>query len=348
MSKKFFALIIAMVCIFTFTATAFAANDSDSQTGTTPPVSSGDIIEGESMNIIIGSVLNPGSPENIAMQWILDTLKERTNGKITGTLYEGGSIGSESELLEQARNNDCQITMTSLVGLDKFAPQYNTISVPYLYKSADQIRATWNSSIGESIRAEFEKKGLYYDGIMFRGNRHMTANKIIETPDMLKGLKLRLPETQQWVTVWSGMGALPTPTAASETFSALQTGVVDAQENNITSNYNKAMWQVQKYTMLTNHVVDTYIFCWSKDWFDGMSEDYQVLVKQTILDAADYATQITADNEAKLRAEMEANGMEFIEVDTEAFKEAALPSIQKIAADWADGVYEQAMKDTAN
>ena len=306
-----------------------------------------DALEGEKTNIIIGSVLNAGSPENEAMQWILDTLNEKSGGNITGTLYEGGSIGSESELLEQCRNNDCQITMTSLVGIDKFAPEYNTISVPYLYASQDQIRKSWEGPIGENIRKKFEENGMYYDGIIFRGNRSLTANEIIDTPDKLKGFKLRLPETQQWVTVWGGMGALPTPTAASETFSALQTGVVDGQENNITSNYNKGIWQVQKYTLLTNHVVDTYIFCWSKEWYDGLSKDYQNLVYETILEAAERATKNTADKEAELRAEMEANGMEFVDVDIAKFKEAALPFIEKVAEGWADGVYDQAMADTA-
>lgn len=308
---------------------------------------SGDIIEGEKVNIVIGSVLNPGSPENIAMQWILDTLEEKTGGNITGSLYEGGSIGSETEMLEQCINGDCHITMTSLVGIDKYASAYNSISVPYLYSSKEQIQKSWDGKIGEAIREKFEEAGMYYDGIIFRGNRHLTANEKIDSPDKLKGLKLRLPDTTQWVTVWSGMGALPTPTSAAETFSALQTGVVDAQENNITSNYNKGMWEVQKYTMLTSHVVDTYIFCWSKDWFDGLSEDYQNLIRETILEAADYASDITAENEESLRSEMEANGMEFVDVDTAAFKEAALPYIQQVAEGWDSWVYDQAMEDTA-
>jgi len=297
------------------------------------------------VHVVIGSVLNPGSPENVAMQWILDTLSEKTNGRITGALYEAGSIGSEAEMLEQCINGDCHITVTSLVGINKYARAYNTLSVPYLYSSKEEMLKSWNGPIGEAIRTNFEKNGLYYDGIIFRGNRQLTANFKITDPSQLKGLKLRLPETVQWVTVWGGMGAICTPTSAAETFSALQNGVVDAQENNITSNQKKGMEQVQKYTMMTNHIIDTYIFTWSKTWFDSLSEADQKLIRETILEAADYGTKITEEGEAKCRAIMEAGGMEFIEVDASKFKEAALSFLEKVASSWEDWVLPQALKD---
>ncbi len=355
-SVKQFALVLSLVMIVAmFSACSSSSNAPASSAPVAPETSAPsapppaapetDIIQGEKMNLVVSSHLNPGSPENLGMQYMLDTLKEKTGGNITGTLYEGAALGGEIEADEQVAAGSINIASGQFATLDKYASKLQSFSAPYLYSTPDEVRTSWAGRIGQAIRSEFEKLGFYGDHLYFRGNRQMTCSKEIKTPADLKGIKLRLPETSSWLTVWESMGVMATPIASSEVFSALQLGVVDGQENSITSNYNKGLWEVQKYTILTNHIVDCGYWIWSKAWYDGLSDDYKDLLDQTLAEAADVVTKITSGNEPKLQKEMEDKGMQFIKVDTGPFADAAQAGIEKVAEDWEDWVYDQAKAD---
>ena len=121
--------------------------------------------------------------------------------------------------------------------------------------------------------------------------------------------------------------------------------MVDAQENPIISNHDKGLQEVQKYTIMTDHIVDMLPVIYSKKWFDGLDQDTQELIKECLDDATDWANQYAIEVTEENKAEMEAAGMEFIEVDTSSFKESALSCLDELAKNWADGVYDQLMKD---
>lgn len=332
--KKTLTTILALCVLFALCTTGALAESAKE-----------DIVEGPKMNLVVATTLNPGSNESISLQRMLDYLSERTGGNVTGTLYEGGTLGSEVEMIEQVINGSIHISLTGTSATNKYAPMYDVFCVPYLFANTDEFLTVFNGKVGEALRAEILSHGFHFEYPIFRGNRQMTANKRIETPEDLKGLKLRLPETQSIMDVWASMGTLPTPITSSEVFGALQTGVVDAQENSIASNYNKGLWEVQKYTILTNHLVDYYAIMFGSVWFDNMSPEYQDLFREAMQDAADYCTKLTFESEADKRAEMEAHGMEFVEVDVEPFKEAAAAGVQKLAEAWEPWVYEEVQSE---
>lgn len=329
--KKIVALILA--CLFIFSCCAVAE----------------DIVEGPKMNLVLASHLAVGSIENQVMQeYIIDELNRRTGGNITGAVYEGGALGSEMEVIEQIINGTCTLALTSYSTIDNYAGEYNTFGIPYFYTSKEEVLASWDGPIGEKVKEAYKANGLGFDYLMFRGNRQLTTNTEVDGPEDLKGLKLRLPENQVSMAVWGSMGALTYPIDSSEVFTALQLGTVDAQENPISSNYSKGLWEVQKYTVLTNHVVDFLGYVWNDSWYQSLTPEYQKLFDEVLAAAAQKATELEVANEAKLRAEMEEKGMQFVEVDTSAFAEAAQPAISELAAGWAEGVYEQALADIAS
>jgi tripartite ATP-independent transporter DctP family solute receptor len=281
-----------------------------------------------------------------AMEYFCDLLKERSNGKIKPVLIGDGVLGDEASILEQVEVNTVEIATTGFSGLDKYIAKVNCWSVPYLFTSVDQVKASFEGKLGDAARSIFENKGIMYVGNTYRGNRQLTSNRLVRTPSDLRGLKLRLPDTAAWITVWQAMGTIPAPIASSEVFTALQTRVVDAQENPISSNYAKALWEVQDYVIMTNHIVDFLAVTWSKKFYDGLNVATQNLFDECMKDALTYMEKLTEENEELMIADMKARGMEFVEVDTSLFAQAAQPGVARVASQWEDWVLDEALKIT--
>jgi TRAP-type C4-dicarboxylate transport system substrate-binding protein len=131
-------------------------------------------------------------------------------------------------------------------------------------------------------------------------------------------------------------------------FAALQTGVVDAQENPISSNYDKRIWEVQKYTVLTNHIVDLEGYVLSKKFLDGLDQPIRDIVVQAARDALKWCTQVSFSEEDKLAADMKAKGMEFITVDLKPFQKIALGTMDYFKSVWEPWVADELQKAISN
>ncbi|MDF2523373.1 MAG: transporter substrate-binding protein [Clostridiales bacterium] len=262
-------------------------------------------------------------------------IKEKSGGIITAELY-AGSLGSELEIIEQVRTGTVHMYLSSTATLSSYAPQFNTFSIPYLYPNKEKLLVSWKGRIGQAIGSNYQKKDiyLYTSNVLMRGYRHLTSNKEVRTAADVKGIKLRLPETKEWVTVWKTIGAIPYPLSSSELFSALQTGVVDAQENPIISNHDKALWEVQKYTIMTSHIVDFLPLTYSKKWFDGLNKPTHELISKCTEEALVWGNEEAVSREAKAKKVMEDKGMKFVEIDTSSFRSAALPAMDTLKAGW--------------
>lgn len=289
---------------------------------------------------------NTNSPDESLLLKFGELVEERSGGQIKAVVFSG-TLGSELEIVEQIRSGTVHMYVSATPTISTYAPEYNTFSVPYVYSDEEQVMKSWKGSIGEGLRTNYEAADLYTsaDTLFIRGMRELTSNKIVKSVEDVRGLKLRLPSTAEWVTVWSKMGANVATISSSEVFSALQTGVVDAQENPIISNYNKGLQEVQKYTIMTDHIVDLLPVVYSKKWFDGLDADTQELIRECLDEATEWANGYSIDLTESNQKEMEAAGMEFIEVDTSSFKEVALSCLEELSKNWADGIYDQLMED---
>lgn len=302
----------------------------------------------QKIDISIGAHTPQGTVEVDGLFHLKKILEERSGGKITAAVFYGGTVGSESDLAEQLRTGIMQISIGGFPVMENYAKPFATFIVPYLYTDKEGVMRSWNGRIGEAMRDSYAKNGMYLAGFLMRGNRQLTANKAVQTVEDLAGLKIRLPETASWVAVWKELGCIPTPIPASEVFSALQTGVVEAQENPISSNALKGLQEVQKYTVMTNHVVDILTLAYSKSWFDKLNADTQALIKECVAESVDVINKNAIELEAKYKKQMEDGGMQFLDVpDMEPFKDRAAIAAKVIAKDWEPWVYEQAIADSA-
>jgi tripartite ATP-independent transporter DctP family solute receptor len=271
-------------------------------------------------------------------------VEERSSGEIKVAVFYGGTLGGERELVEQLKLGTVHLCLGGWGTRGAYIKDIMPWGVPYLFSNKDQIIKTIEGRIGQEVKATYEKNGIIWNGVYFRGNRQLTTNRNVKTPEDLNGMKIRLPENPDWLVVWKAFGALPTPIPSPEIFNSLQTGVVDAQENPVSSNFNRRLWEVQKYTVMTNHIVDIQSYLLSKKFLAKLDKKYQDLLVQASIETMQWCTDFSLDEEQKLIKEMKGHGMEFLSPNLKPFQDIALGTMDFFKKKWQPWVLEEAKK----
>jgi tripartite ATP-independent transporter DctP family solute receptor len=196
--------------------------------------------------------------------------------------------------------------------------------MPFLIKNQAQKEVLINGDIGKKIKSEIlEKTGLRSIAFFQAGPRMLTSNKPMKHPDDLKGLILRVPNVPSFITAWDALGAKPTPMSFSEVFTSLQQGTIEAQENPLALISSGGFAEVQKYVNLTAHVDSWSYVVFGEQQFQQLPADLQQVILDCALEMQDFEHQAHVKEDQQIRNDLEQKGMEFIEVDREAFGAAA-------------------------
>jgi tripartite ATP-independent transporter DctP family solute receptor len=201
---------------------------------------------------------------------------------------------------------------------------FGLFDLPYIVKDRGHMAKIEKEIFWPSIAPAAEKKGLKVLAVWENGYRHITNNKHpIKTPDDLKGIKLRVPEGKWRVKMFQAYGANPSPMKFSELFTALQTGVMDGQENPFTQIYSAKLQEVQKFLSLSGHVyTPAYVVVGSKK-FGALPPDVQKVLQDTARETQAFVYETAIKQETDLLAKLKAAGMQVNEVDKEAFIKAS-------------------------
>jgi tripartite ATP-independent transporter DctP family solute receptor len=273
-----------------------------------------------------------------------ELVEAQSEGRIVVDVFYGGTLGGERELVEQLKLGTIHLCLGGWGTRGAYIKNVMPWGVPYLFSSKEQILATIDGRIGEEVERLYLENGIVWTGVYFRGNRQLTTNRNVTVPADLQGMKIRLPENPDWLVVWKAFGCLPTPIPSPEIFGSLQTGVVEAQENPVSSNFNRKLWEVQKYTVKTNHIVDIQSYLLSKKFLDSLDAADQELLIQAARDSLQWCTDFSMAKEAELIAEMEENGMEFLTPDLTPFQEVALSTLGYFEDTWEPWVMAETKK----
>jgi len=287
----------------------------------------------------------PGGPDHMAVEVFKALVETRSKGKLVVNLFPGAQLGGERDNLEQLKQGEVAMTQSGDLCVSLYAPEYGPMIIPFVFPSVEDVFKAWNGMIGEKIKDAFMKKGgIHLLGIQRRGSRMLTAKKEIPSPDEVKGLKIRVPEIPTWVEVWREMGALPTVVAWPEVFGALQTGVVEAQENPLYLIYTTKLYEVQSHVMLTAHVHAAFHWLMSDKVMQSLPKDLQKIVVDTAAQAAEYGDMLTAKQEEGYKGKLEEAGMKVVKVDLKPFVDKAKPAVERISKNWAPGVFDEVQK----
>lgn len=280
-----------------------------------------------------------------AFQHFGKLLEERSDGRIMLQTYPSEQLAKEIEAIRMIQAEVIDMTTTSAL-LSNWAEIMTFCEMPFLMDSMEDVDKMLNGPVGARIRTEMvTSTGLRPVGYFQAGARHLTSNRPIRHPDDLQGLVVRIPSIPAFVTAWDALGAKTTPIAFSEVFTSLQQGVINAQENPLPLTKMLAMYEVQEYVNLTSHVFGwTYPVIGEKQ-FQRMPADLQDIFLSCAQEMQAYERELFRQNDAKTRAELEAKGMEFIEVDREAFKQKHGNAIYNTLSPELQVVY-RSLKDT--
>ncbi|MDR3440253.1 TRAP transporter substrate-binding protein [Telmatospirillum sp.] len=251
-----------------------------------------------------------------------ESIKKQTDGLVDLQVYPNSQLGSEPDMFSQTRTGALDFMSTS--GVNQTAVPVGGINaVAFAFETYDQVWAAMDGGLGDHVRAAFTKVGLYvFPKCLDNGYRNITAAaKPIVHPDDLKGFKIRVPGNPLWVTLFKTLGAAPTPINFGELYAALQTKIVDGEENPLAMIQSAKLYEVQKYVSMTGHIWDGHhIFANAARW-GALPEDVRKAVSDGLSTAA------TREREDVLRfndaaaAEMQAAGLTFNKVDTKPFRE---------------------------
>jgi TRAP-type transport system periplasmic protein len=266
-------------------------------------------------------------PHGAGAKAFADELERLAPGRYRVQFFPGGQLGGEREMIEglQIGTNQMAITGTSILG--NFIPEMMVLDIPFIFTDAQHARAVVDGPIGQELLGKYRARGLV--GLTFGeiGFRHITSsNRQINTPDDLKGLKIRTMENPVHLAAFRALGAMPTPMSWTEVATALQQGTIDGQENPISILVSAKMWQIQNHVTLTRHVFTPISFTMSAAFFDKLPPADQEIMRKAALAGRAANRQYVDEVDASGVAELKRNGMNVVEnVDASAFRKRLDP-----------------------
>lgn len=280
-----------------------------------------------------------------AFVFFSERLKEKSNGRLLLETFPSEQLAKEVEAIRMIQAGVLDMTTTSSL-LSNWTEIMTFCELPFLLKTPDDVEILTQGPLGKRISQVMEEKtGLKPLGYFQAGVRQLTSNKPIRHPDDLQGLILRVPNVPSFVTAWDALGAKTTPMAFSEVFTSLQQGTIDAQENPLALIKVSGFYEVQKYVNLTNHVVSwTYPVIGEKS-FEKLPSDLQAIFLEAAEEMITYHQELFLENEKKIRAELEAKGMVFIDVDNAAFIEKCGSAIYETLSPEMQKTYDTVKKN---
>lgn len=276
-----------------------------------------------------------------AFAYFGEILEERSKGRIKVQLYPSEQLAKEIEAIRliQAEVIDMTTTGSTLTNWFEVA---TFCELPFLIEDPANMVRYIDGPLGKQIEEEMIKKtGLRAVAHFQRGPRHLTSNRPIKHPNDLNGLIIRVPNVPSFVSTWKALGAKPTPMAFSEVFTSLQSGTIEAQENPFAMINDAGFAEVQKYVNLTGHVVSWVYAVMGEKQFQKLPPDLQEIFLQAGRDMQAYERRLFLENENKVQEELKAKGMEFIEVDKEAFQKKCEKAIYDSLSPEMQQIYNQ-------
>ena len=255
--------------------------------------------------------------------------EERTGGKVKVEVYPNSSLFKDGEEMEALQLGSVQMLAPSV---SKFGPlgarEFEIFDIPYIFDSNDDLHKVTEGPVGKSLFKKLESKGILGLAYWDNGFKEMSANKPLRKPEDMKGLKIRIQSSKVLGDQIKAFGALPQVMAFSEVYQALQTGVVDGQENTPSNFYTQKMHEVQKYLTLTDHGVIEYAVIVNRKFWEGLPPDIRTTLEGAMKDATKYANDIAKKENDDALAAVKASGKTEIitltPAEKAAWKKAAL------------------------
>jgi C4-dicarboxylate-binding protein DctP len=249
-------------------------------------------------------------PKGIAATLLEDRVNAEMNGKACMEVFPNSTLYNDDQVLEALLQGDVQMAAPSLSKFEQFTKQFRIFDLPFMFKNINAVDEFQTSETGVAMKQSMTRRGLLGLAFWHNGMKQMSANKPLNVPSDADGLKFRVQNSDVLKAQMSAMGASPQPMAFSEVYGALQTGVVDGQENTWSNIYGRKFFEVQDGVTQTDHGIIDYLVVTSTDFWDSLPDDVRDQLA-TIVEEVTLArnSESTSVNESAKAAIIEAGGV---------------------------------------
>ncbi|MDP2079677.1 MAG: DctP family TRAP transporter solute-binding subunit [Pseudotabrizicola sp.] len=270
---------------------------------------------------------------NFCTAVLTEEIAQRTEGRYTIQLQGGGALGGDRDVVEGVQFGTVEMTVSSTSVVANFAPDFAVFDVPFLFRDFDHAQAVLDGEVGTEVLGTLRDAGFVGLAAGGIGFRQLTNNvRPVTVAADVAGLKIRTQQNELHLKAWEALGALPTPMAVTEVYSALQQGVVDGQENPVGAIINNRFGEVQKYMSVTNHAFTPIVLLINPGIYDAMSEADQEIFREAAISAmARTKEEVLKIQETGLET-LRAGGTEILtEVDSESFRTKLEPTFAELS-----------------
>ena len=262
-------------------------------------------------------------PLNVRAVEAMERIKQETNGRVEIQIFPNNQLGSDTDMLSQLRSGAIEFFTLSGLILSTLVPVASINGLGFIWDSYDKVWPAMDGGLGAYVRAQIAKAGLHaMDRQWDNGYRQMTSStRPIKAPDDLKGFKIRVPPSPLWTSMFKAFDAAPASINFSEVYSALQTKVVEGQENPLAIISTAKLYEVQKYCSLTNHMWDGFWFLANRRAWAAVPAEVQAIVAKHINAAALNERADVAKLNAGLQQDLAAKGLTFNQPATAPFRD---------------------------
>jgi tripartite ATP-independent transporter DctP family solute receptor len=273
-------------------------------------------------------------PTVLAVRHMGELVAKRTNGRHSIKVYAKSALGIEKDTIEQTKLGALAMTRVNSSAMNNVCQETTVVTMPFLFNSKEHMRHVLDGAVGDDILKACAAQGFiglaWYDS----GARSIySVKKPIKTLADAKGLKVRVQQSDLWVSLLEAMGANATPMPFGEVYTALKTGLIDAAENNYPSYESSRHFEVAKYFSKTEHSMAPEILLFSKKTWDTLSPEDQKIIREAAKESVVYMRKLWDEREEKSLATVKAAGAQIVEVDKASFQAAMKPVYDKYLQD---------------
>ena len=271
-------------------------------------------------------------PTVAAVKHLGQVLAKSSGGALTVKVFNKGALGSEKETIDQVKLGALAMTRVNLGPLSAMCPKTLVPALPFLFRDTAHMRKAYDGAPGEEILKACEHQGMVGLALYDSGARSVYARKPIKTLADMKGLKIRVQQTDLWVAAMTALGANPSPMPIGEVYTGLKTSLIDAAENNIPSYEGFRHFEAAKFYSRTEHSMTPDALFISKRIWDKLKPEQQAQLRAAAKASVAVQREKWDAQEAKALATVKAAGSEIVEADRAAFRQAVQPVVAKFVS----------------
>lgn len=280
----------------------------------------------EKVTIKFASVSSTTHPVVVALNEVFKKeVEEKSGGNISVQIFDNGSLGEESAMMEQTQLGTIQMASVSEVisGID---PKINILNLPYIFENSQQVDAVIDSELKDELLSDLQKHKLIGLSIFENGFRVVTnSRKPVNSLADLNGMKIRTPKTDAQINIFNAFSANVAPLNFNELYGALQQKVVDGQENGYNTIVTQSFYEVQPYLAETNHMWGSFVIVANLEWWNKLSQESRDIIQEAIDNTSRYERELSRREAAKNKAVCEEHGVKITAPASCEFVKAVQP-----------------------